>query len=185
MGSNELPGCISLPLGRSCWSTMSWSFFTNKQTIDESGRSILGLVPVDKRLVFCMGLIGSSTHPQVPNCDAQSSEAVAELLLILKLLVKLAQSKATLGQDLLRVKQGSQHSRAQEDGVDALDLVCQISDALCQMQTPPVELLGRCLHMLTSGTASVRHGRTHCTFTAQSRSITRRSYCWAISRMSP
>ncbi len=72
----------------------------------------------------------------------QGNEALTELLLIVKLYVRLAQSSASIGHDLLRVKQVVEQSDTQQAGLDTLDLACQITDALCQMQRPSVELLG-------------------------------------------
>ena len=67
---------------------------------------------------------------------------MTELLLIIKLFARLARSRASIGHDLLRVKQGGQ-----EAGPDALDLACQVTDALCRMQRAYVELLGW-IHLL-------------------------------------
>ena len=72
----------------------------------------------------------------------QAQKASADLLLIVKLLTRLAQSTATIGQDVLRVKHMMHHIENAEEGADALDLACQTADALCQLQNPSVELLG-------------------------------------------
>ena len=72
----------------------------------------------------------------------QAQKASADLLLIVKLFTRLAQSSATIGQDVLRVKHMMHHIENAEEGADALDLACQTADALCQLQNPSVELLG-------------------------------------------
>lgn len=72
----------------------------------------------------------------------QAQKASADLLLIVKLLTRLAQSTTTIGQDVLRVKHMMHHIENAEEGADALDLACQTADALCQLQNPSVALLG-------------------------------------------
>ena len=72
----------------------------------------------------------------------QAQKASADLLLILKLFTRLAESTATIGQDVLRVKHMMRHVENAEEGADALDLACQTADALCRLQNPSVELLG-------------------------------------------
>lgn len=87
--------------------------------------------------------VGTQLHGlQANEATPASSESVTELLLIIKLFARLARSRASIGHDLLRVKQGGEQGTAQEAGRDALDLACQVTDVLCRMQGPYVELLG-------------------------------------------
>lgn len=88
-------------------------------------------------------LCGLQVKEATPACN----ESVAELLLIIKLFARLAGSRASIGHDLLRVKQAGEQGTLQEAGPDALDLACQVTDALCRMQRPYVELLGQ-IHLL-------------------------------------
>lgn len=83
---------------------------------------------------------------QALESSLQCTEALTELLLVIKLFVRLAESRASIGHDLMRVKQVGEQLEAQA-GADALDLACKVTDALCCMQRPSVELLGRA-HML-------------------------------------
>lgn len=78
---------------------------------------------------------------QATESSLQCSEALTELVLIIKLFVRLAESRASIGHDLMRVKQVGEQCEIQA-GADVLDLVCQVTDALCRMQRPSVELLG-------------------------------------------
>jgi len=84
---------------------------------------------------------------QATESSLQCSEALAELLLTIKLFVRLAESRASIGHDLMRVKQVGEQCETQA-GADVLDLVCQVTDALCRMQRPSVELLGM-VHVLS------------------------------------
>lgn len=72
----------------------------------------------------------------------QAQQASADLLLVVQLFARLAQSAASIGQDVLRVKHVTSQTENAEEGADALDLACQTADALCQLQSPNVELLG-------------------------------------------
>lgn len=85
----------------------------------------------------------AGAQSQAGNQADQAQAASADLLLIVKLFKRLAQSKATIGQDVLRVKHVMHHIENAEEGADALDLACQTADVLCQLQTPSVELLGK------------------------------------------
>ena len=67
---------------------------------------------------------------------------MSELLLAFKLLARLAKVNASIGQDLLRAKPLSRQAEPHAVGADALDLVCQTLDWLCQLADPSVELLG-------------------------------------------
>lgn len=84
----------------------------------------------------------SAPHQGADN-SIQSSKAVTELVLIVRLFGKLTQCKASIGQDLLRVKQTVEQLEDEEDGTDALGLVCRVTNSLCQMKRPSVELLGK------------------------------------------
>ena len=87
--------------------------------------------------------VGTQLHGlQAKEATPASSESVTELLLIIKLFARLARSRASIGHDLLRVKQGGEQDAAPEAGRDALDLACQVADALCRMPRPYMELLG-------------------------------------------
>jgi hypothetical protein len=79
---------------------------------------------------------------QAAESGLQCTEALTELLLVIKLFVRLAESRASIGHDLMRVKQVGEQCEAHA-AADALDLACQVTDALCCMQRPSVELLGR------------------------------------------
>ena len=81
------------------------------------------------------------SNVQVTESSLQCREALTELLLVIKLFVRLAESRASTGHDLMRVKQVGAQCET-EAGADALDLACQVTDALCRMQRPCVELLG-------------------------------------------
>lgn len=72
----------------------------------------------------------------------RAHKASADLLLVVRLFTRVAQSTASIGQDVLRVKHVTSQIENAEDGADALDLACQAADALCQLQNPNVELLG-------------------------------------------
>lgn len=72
----------------------------------------------------------------------RAHKASADLLLVVRLFTRLAQSAASIGQDVLRVKHVTSQIENAEDGADALDLACQTADVLCQMQNPDAELLG-------------------------------------------
>ena len=87
---------------------------------------------------------------QATEISLQCSEALTELLLVIKLFVRLAESRASIGHDLMRVKQVGEQCETQA-GADALDLVCQVTDALCRMQRPSVELLGMARVLLGLG----------------------------------
>ena len=81
------------------------------------------------------------SNVQATESSLQCREALTELLLVIKLFVRLAESRASIGHDLMRVKQVGEQCET-EAGADALDLACQVTDALCRMQRPCVELLG-------------------------------------------
>ncbi len=95
---------------------------------------------------------------QATESSLQCSEALTELVLIIKLFVRLAESRASTGHDLMRVKQVGEQCETQA-GADVLDLVCQVTDALCRMQRPSVELLGMA-HVL-SGQRSCHQDLAH------------------------
>ena len=92
---------------------------------------------------------------QAGAAGSQAQKVSADLLLVMRLFTRLAQSTATIGQDVMRVKHVSSQIEDAEDGADALDLACQTADALCQAQNPDVELLG--IHCCL---------QTHCTLIA-------------------
>ena len=79
---------------------------------------------------------------QAGAAGSQAQKVSADLLLVMRLFTRLAQSTATIGQDVMRVKHVTSQIEDAEDGADALDLACQTADALCQAQNPDVELLG-------------------------------------------
>ena len=71
-----------------------------------------------------------------------AQHASTELLMIVRLFSRLAQSAAKIGQDILRVTQTGHHLGNGEEGADALDLACQIADTLCKLSSANMELLG-------------------------------------------
>ena len=117
-------------------------------------RALLGMQPNFLRGFTFIRRDAAWPHKGTQLCALQAKEAtpasdecVTELLPIIKLFARLARSRASIGHDLLRVKQPGEQGTAQEAGLDALDLACQVTDALCRMQRPHVELLGG-IHLL-------------------------------------
>ena len=82
---------------------------------------------------------------QVAAGSSLAQSVSTELLMIVKLFSRLAQSAASIGQDILRVTQPVHYLG--EEGADALDLACQVADTLCKLPSHNLELLG--LSLLT------------------------------------
>ena len=79
---------------------------------------------------------------QVAAGSSLAQSASTELLMIVKLFSRLAQSAASIGQDILRVTQPVHYLGDGEEGADALDLACQVADTLCKLPSHNLELLG-------------------------------------------